>query len=68
MKKPPSPIVVALAAIALAGCAQGNLRTPTSYAALAPPPVRNPWYDPDAPTDRLTPSGDRPSSTCSKPS
>jgi hypothetical protein len=49
MKKPSSPIVVALAATALAGCAQGNLRTPSSYAALVPPPVRNPWYDPYAP-------------------
>ena len=26
----------------------GQLRTPGSYAALAPPPVRDPWYDPDA--------------------
>jgi len=48
MIKPPSPIALALAAIALAGCAQGNLRNPSSYAALAPPPVRNPWYDPYA--------------------
>ena len=46
--KPPFPIALTLAATALAGCAQGNLRTPTSYAALAPPPVRNPWYDPYA--------------------
>ena len=49
MKKPPFPIVFALASTALAGCAQGNLRTPSSYAALAPSPVRNPWYDPYAP-------------------
>ena len=47
--KPPSPIALALAATALTGCAQGNLRTPSSYAALAPTPVRNPWYDPYAP-------------------
>jgi hypothetical protein len=47
--KPPSPIALALAATTLAGCAQGNLRTPSSYAALAPPPIRNPWYDPYAP-------------------
>ena len=39
--KPLVPIALALAA-ALAGCAQGNLRTPASYAALAPPTVRNP--------------------------
>ena len=49
MMKPPFPLALALAATALAGCAQGNLRTPGSYAALAPPPVRNPWYDPYAP-------------------
>ena len=48
MMKPPSPIALALAATALTGCAQGNLRTSSSYAALAPPPVRNPWYDPYA--------------------
>ena len=45
--KPPVPIALALAA-ALAGCAQGNLRTPASYAALVPPTVHNPWYDPYA--------------------
>jgi hypothetical protein len=49
MMKPPLPIALALAATALAGCAQGNLRTPASYAALAPPTVHNPWYDPYAP-------------------
>ena len=48
MMKPPFPIALALAAT-LAGCAQGNLRTPASYAALAPPTVHNPWYDPNAP-------------------
>ena len=29
MMKPPFPIALALAATALAGCAQGNLRTPS---------------------------------------
>jgi hypothetical protein len=48
MMKSPFPIVLSLAATALAGCAQGNLRQPSSYAALAPPTVRNPWYDPYA--------------------
>ena len=48
MMKPPFPLALALAATALAGCAQGNLRTPAAPA-LAPPPVRNPWYDPYAP-------------------
>jgi len=50
MMKPPFQLTLtlALAATTLAGCAQGNLRTPSSYAALAPPPVRNPWYDPYA--------------------
>ena len=42
------PLFLALAALGLAGCAQGNLRTPASYSALAPPPVGNPWYDPYA--------------------
>ena len=56
MMKPPSPIALALAATALAGCAQGNLRTPSSYAALAPPLVRNPWYDPDRKSTRLNSS------------
>ena len=42
-------IPIALLLPALAGCAQGNLRAPSSYAALAPPRVRNPWYDPYAP-------------------
>jgi len=46
--KPLFPLALALGALALTGCAQGNLRTPSSYAALAPPPVRNPWYDPYA--------------------
>jgi hypothetical protein len=49
MMKPPLPIALALAGTVLAGCAHGNLRTPASYAALAPPTVRNPWYDPNAP-------------------
>ena len=40
--KPLFPLALALGALALTGCAQGNLRTPGSYAALAPPPVRNP--------------------------
>ena len=44
--KPLFPLALALGAMALTGCAQGNLRTPGSYAALAPPPVRDPWYDP----------------------
>ena len=44
--KPLFPLALALGALALTGCAQGNLRTSGSYAALAPPPVRNPWYDP----------------------
>jgi hypothetical protein len=42
------PLALALGALALSGCAQGNLRTSGSYAALAPPPVKNPWYDPYA--------------------
>ena len=46
--KPLFPLALALGALALAGCAQGNLRTPGSYAALAPPPVRDPLYDPYA--------------------
>ena len=44
----PFPLALALGVVALTGCAQGNLRTPGSYAAPAPPPVRNPWYDPYA--------------------
>jgi len=48
MMKPPFPIAFAFAATALAGCAQGNLGAPPSYAALAAPTVRNPWYDPYA--------------------
>jgi len=40
--KPLFPLALALGALALTGCAQGNLRTPGSYAALAPPPVRKP--------------------------
>ena len=46
--KPRFPIALVLAA-ALAGCAQGNLRTPASYSALVPPTIHNPWYDPYAP-------------------
>jgi hypothetical protein len=46
--KPLFPLALALGALALTSCAQGNLRTPGSYAALAPPAVRNPWYDPYA--------------------
>jgi len=34
--KPLFPLALALGAMALTGCAQGNLRTPGSYAALAP--------------------------------
>ncbi len=41
-------VPLALAALTVTGCAQGNLRTPGSYSALAPPSVRNPWYDPYA--------------------
>src|SRR5208282_6886995 len=37
-----------LSALALGGCAQGNLRGSASYAVLAPPPVHQPWYDPYA--------------------
>ena len=46
--KPLYPLALVLGALTVTGCAQGNLRTPGSYAALAPPPVRNPWYDPYA--------------------
>ena len=46
--KPLFPLALALGAMTLTGCAQGNLRTPGSYAALAPPPVRDPLYDPSA--------------------
>ncbi len=46
--KPLFPLALALGGLALTGCAQGNLRTPGSYSALAPPSVRNPWYDPYA--------------------
>jgi hypothetical protein len=61
-------LLIALAATALAGCAQGNLRTPASYAALAPPTIHNPWYDPNAPYGRPTLPGGPPSTICSKPS
>ena len=44
--KPVFLLALALGAMTLTACAQGNLRTPGSYAALAPPPVRSPWYDP----------------------
>jgi hypothetical protein len=44
----PLALALTLGALALAGCAQGNVRAPAGYAALAPPPVRNPWYDPYA--------------------
>ena len=54
--KPRFPIAIAIAS-ALAGCAQGNLRTPASYAALAPPTVHNPWYDPYAPYGSSNVSG-----------
>ena len=40
-----SPLALIVGALTLTGCAQGNLRAPGSYAALAPPPVKNPWYD-----------------------
>jgi hypothetical protein len=41
-------IALGFAGLALCGCAQGNLRTPGSYAAIAPLTVGNPWYDPYA--------------------
>jgi hypothetical protein len=44
--KPLLPL--ALAALTLTACAQGNLRTPESYGALAPPAIRKPLYDPYA--------------------
>ena len=42
------PLALAACALTLTACAQGNLRTPESYRALAPPPIRNPLYDPYA--------------------
>jgi hypothetical protein len=44
--KPSLPLALALGALTLSACAQGNLRPSGSYAALAPPPVKNSWYDP----------------------
>ncbi len=46
--KPLFLLALALGALALTGCAQGNLRTPGSYAALAAPPIRDPLYAPSA--------------------
>lgn len=46
--KPLLPLALAACALTLTACAQGNLRTPESYGALAPPPIRNPLYDPYA--------------------
>ena len=47
--KPLLPLALAACALALTACAQGNLRTPESYGALAPPPIRKRLYDPYAP-------------------
>ncbi len=44
--KPLFPLALVAAALASAGCAQGNLRAPSSYAALAPPPVKKPVVRP----------------------
>jgi len=46
--KPFSSLALLLGALTLVGCAQGNLRTPGSYAALAPPTIKSSWYDPYA--------------------
>jgi hypothetical protein len=46
--KPLFPLALVVGALTLMGCAQGNLRTPGSYSALAPPAIKSPWYDPYA--------------------
>ncbi len=44
--KPLLPVLLATAV--LSGCASGNLRTPASYNAPAPPPIKNFYYEPYA--------------------
>ena len=43
-----SALLAALAALSLAACSSGNVRTTSSYNAPAAPPVINPNYDPFA--------------------
>ena len=43
-----SALLAALAALSLAACSSGNIRTAGSYSAPAAPQVQNPSYDPYA--------------------
>jgi hypothetical protein len=47
MKSLVPPALVICAAL-LSGCASGNVRSANSYAAVAPPPIKSYYYDPNA--------------------
>ena len=64
--KPLFPLALALGALALTGCAQGNLRTPAATPPSPLPPSETPGTIPTPPMAHPTRSGGPPSMTFSE--